>query len=515
MGNLGMKLKSILACLLLAVVGGVWWWVWHDLPKAAAQEGPVARTSTAREPRVQTMKGARAGKRLTPEAGDYETRLNDMLVLSQLGGRARTMELFEQWANEDPKAAFEWATSSPSLGKYIFAAKAVEIMAARDLERAKEMFDTLPESYEKGNALTAISAELAKTDPEAALMYFKEKESGSYVGGALKIIGQAMARNDQDRALELLQQFRGYEGKMTGKIDPLFRHLDFLAGMVEGWGRRDFESMFRWADKLPSGEKIMALNNVGPLWVEFDPQTAMNYLTSLGEDGEATSAIEASLSAWGKLDPEAALQWLESSRLRKNPSYIQSVYRGWIIAQPVQATAALWMSGNEELREALAPDAFEQLLPNSPEEAAKLIPVMREQLQKDTRMEQMEWDARETALKQQLVEQWSYTDRKATEAWINSLDAGETRDMAIHSLIGYIADENPAGAMRWLEKIDDAGQREEIVFKVGAQWLYRDEEAGRQRLAELGVSEEKINRCIQLLDAIESGHLENFCGEEE
>lgn len=463
----------------------------------------MARTSAARESRAKTINGARAGKRLTPDADDYATRLTDMLFLSQFGGRDRTMELFEQWVKEDPEAAFEWAASLSS-GRFRFTAKVIEIMAARDLERAKEMFEALPESYENSGGLRAIVAEIAKKDPEAALTYFEDSDFGYLVEGVWKVIGAAMARDDESRALELLNEFSpSHEGDAATRkdIELMLRHRDLLGGIVEGWGRRDFDGLFRWADSLPNGQKIMAFETIGPLWMELDPKTAMNYLTTLGEDRDAAGAIQLSLRAWGKLDPQAARQWLESSRLPKNPFYTQSVYQGWIDAEPLQAMATLWMPGNEALREVHAPYACLQLVDRSPEEAAKLIPEIE-------RREQ-------SHVTEKLVEQWSYTDRKATEAWISSLDGGETRDVAIRSLVGYIADEDPAGAMRWLEKIDDVGLREEVIFKVGAQWLYRDEETGRQRLAELGVSESKIDDLGETLRSSADFDPSLFLGAEE
>jgi hypothetical protein len=153
------------------------------------------------------------------------------------------------------------------------------------------------------------------------------------------------------------------------------------------------------------------------------------------------------------------------------------------------------MPGNETLRKSLSHDAFDRLISNSPSEAAKVIAEM---------------DAKDADhLREKLVEQWSYTDRKGAEAWITSLNKGEARDSAIYSLIGYIADEDPAGTMRWLERIDDPDKREGALENAGIQWLYRDEETGRQRLIEFGLSNEKIDQGMEQIEAIKNGYLSN------
>jgi hypothetical protein len=335
-----MKRWTVTACLLLAVVCGVWWSALKRLPESSEREGESPRTSAGREPRVRTADGARMGKRLPPDANDYETRLHDMILLSVLGGRDRMMELFERWAKEDPEVAFKWATS-PARADDPFAAKAVEIMVERDFERAKEMLETLPASREKASSLAAIVSEIAKSDPEAALAYFNKNDVGFYVNDTWRIIGESITRTDEKLALKLLSPTSGDGRTMRSSIANYLNEMDLLAGIAEGWGRRDFEGMFRWADKLPNEEKIMAFQAAGPLWVESDPATAMNYLSVLAEEASASSAFALSLQAWGKLDPQAALQWLESSRVANDGFHSSCIYRGWLESDPLQAMAAL------------------------------------------------------------------------------------------------------------------------------------------------------------------------------
>ena len=106
-------------------------------------------------------------------------------------------EVAEQWAEKDPQAVIEWGASLPESAQADVYSEALDEWTERDPLAASEYLASMPSSAAKDSAVEGFATELAKTDPESAVVWAQTIGNESLRAEALTDVAQNWFRQDQ------------------------------------------------------------------------------------------------------------------------------------------------------------------------------------------------------------------------------------------------------------------------------------------------------------------------------
>jgi len=106
-------------------------------------------------------------------------------------------EVAEQWAEQDPQAVIEWGANLPETAQADVYSEALDEWTERDPLAASEYLASMPASAAKDSAVEGFATELAKNDPESALVWAQTIGDESLRNEALTDVAQSWYRQDQ------------------------------------------------------------------------------------------------------------------------------------------------------------------------------------------------------------------------------------------------------------------------------------------------------------------------------
>ena len=107
-------------------------------------------------------------------------------------------------------------------------------------------------------------------------------------------------------------------------------------------------------------------------------------------------------------------------------------------------------------------------------------------------------DARASAT-QALASRWVNYDAVSASEWIGSLPGGKSRDLAVSSLVGGIADTDPAMAFEWANTTQEETTRSSLLERSLQSWRQLDPEAARTTILNTDWPEETKTRWLEKL----------------
>jgi hypothetical protein len=477
-----MKFRSAFAALLVfAVLGG--WWAWKHSPSSGGgMFDGLGNPFSQRSSRASFAADANKRVTLSSQSLGYQTQLDDMRVLIRLGGQNRLKELLLEWTQVDPHAAFQWAKGLADEENEFYenelCAKVIKAVAATDPVKAQTMLASCPDLEDGDAVIAAIVQKLGETDPESAWRYLSSVPIDDKAAASWKVLGSAMVRHDLPRALKFLEEvtIREKEPVNRSNLDYFLCRILLLDGISNEWARKDLEAALQWAGDLPSEEKPYALKAICPVWVLSDPQAAFEFL--LKDEDSNGIAIDETFRAWGEKDPASALRFIDDRSLNSSELFLSTVYKQWAKSNPSEALADARTRGDSEVREEAIRHVFDQLLHHAPQDAPALL-------------SDMHGSARASATVDLIYVQ-SVSDPAAAMKLLSELNPPALRRLAGGGLATLIADEHPDLATELLMTLKHSDSDEGYMEYVALQWLYRNEEAGKKRLLNMGIPEKTI-----------------------
>lgn len=251
--------------------------------------------------------------------------------------------------------------------------------------------------------------------------------------------------------------------KEPGQTARLQSLLDYYAGLDPD----QFELEAEKIDDLPFSERMIASYLLFSRWAEIDPEAALAYANTMGRGGFMVRPTI--LQSWASTDPRGAARYYED-----NPREFMMMggFRGrdgggnaagqiaaeWAKQNPQEALE--WAQGLEGRdADAAVGSIFRQLAGEDPARAAQLAAGLTD-------------EQREGAYRS-IAREWGGKDFAATEAWLNTLPAGE-RDAAMAEAVRGLAGDDPQRAAGELGKITNEEVRLEAIRSVAANLTRAD-----------------------------------------
>lgn len=279
----------------------------------AASKRANRATSTeeiARRPgasnRIQSLMEFYAG--LTPSQLEEEARklenlpMNERIMASFL--------LFGRWAETDPTAAMAFSNTMGFAGGFV-RPTILQGWASVDPASAAKYYSSNPREFammgmfgggrgpmggQGGSAI--IASEWAKQDPAAALAWANSLTSEK--GQALSSVVGEVAKTDPKKASEMLAGLTG---------DDLGRAYSSVAAQ---YGATNFSEAQAWIKTLPADEQASALAAAIGGLSNTDPEAASRQVAQLPEGDERDRAVSDIVQDWARVNPQAAADFLKT-----------------------------------------------------------------------------------------------------------------------------------------------------------------------------------------------------------
>ncbi len=249
--------------------------------------------------------------------------------------------LMRVWASADDRAAIAWLVAmSPSVDRRQLALAVLDVLG-HDPRSVARVAAGLPASDRSGLemdvlllraendpagvlrtlmamdesvrvfALSRIAPVITRSDPRQALTVASAIEDASVRGLAMNLLLSAWAEADPEAMFTMLESLYADHDES----DPVMRYLrsgGSLLGMFQRIADGDPERLLRLADQFPSSLRGQAHRAALQAMATTNPQGAIARIDLLPLGQERSSLMNSIASAWGRMDPRAALAWARS-----------------------------------------------------------------------------------------------------------------------------------------------------------------------------------------------------------
>lgn len=184
-----------------------------------------------------------------------------------MGGQAGAGIIASEWARQDPEAALAWANSLTT---------------------------------EKGQALSSVVGEVAKTDPKKAAEMLAGA-TGDNLGDAYRAVASQYGAANFSEAQAWIRTL------------PADDQARALASAIGGLSNNDPEAASKQLAQMEAGEsRDRALANVVEDWARVNPQAAADFVKQQDSEEAQRGALRELMPAWVAQNPAAALTYANS-----------------------------------------------------------------------------------------------------------------------------------------------------------------------------------------------------------
>jgi hypothetical protein len=267
---------------------------------------------------------------------------------------ADALELYTEWAQNDPYSAIAEAISLGEAGGHI-RHRVMQVWARQDPIAAAQYFSanrsafiqTGPQGGTLGNlgtpaaAARTIAAEWAATDPDAALAWAKTLPPEDH---ALRSAIGSIAERSPTAAADALTRL------------PAEAQAPCANEIAKSWAKQNYADAKAWIDRLPAGNQEAARLHALQGLIESNPKAAAQELTAQTSPGLQHNLATSLARTWAQQDPRAAAEWLRTPASQS----IQSLAAGPIVEALARKDAqAAWqlvqgMAGSDAYDPSLA-----------------------------------------------------------------------------------------------------------------------------------------------------------------
>lgn len=325
------------------------------------------------------------------------------------------------------------------------------------IERLIASGANLQQSREFGSAIRA----LAKSDPEAATLYFGQIRSVDAKRNVGWAIAGELARRDPDAALAWAR-----ENELT---DYPFLQMNVLQAIASDDPQRAMDM----ALALPNSEtKSRLVSQVIQGIAHHSPTDAIAYLDEIENPRQKEAAGQQLLQTWIQTDAGAAMDWVFSQDKETRTLLLQTAQHA-LVDRDVETAIRILPRLDESTRNQMKRQIAERLaITASPAEALSFI-------------RQFEAEPGYGQLQAALIAGVAHSDVYAARQLADQLPVGEARDYAYSNIISHQARANPAEATRWLENVDTPHIRGTIAGEIATAWYEIDPGAANRWVSSL------------------------------
>ena len=286
----------------------------------------------------------------------------------------------------------------------------VEDGSPQSIERAKEIYEKLPEGPQRFSELRLLAFSWGQSDPESALQW----------------------SNNLD----------GFDKKIG------------IGSVLDSWARNDSESAIAWAKENFEGEDNPYYPAIVSGMSENDLVGASQLMTTLPYGRTRGRAASILVEKTWQMGEEAAIDFADNlpEGSIKNFAFGEIAKK---IAKDDLGRAVEWVNKMDEsdVKVRVSEDVAERWAKNSPAEAAEWVSHMQEGEARSKSMEKV-------------VTQWARKDPTATAEWLNQFSSGELMDEPIQCFIREVARKDPDTALTWAQSITDEQRRKKVEADV-------------------------------------------------
>lgn len=434
-------------------------------------------------------------------AGKAPEKAAELVLAFKLKGSVEA--LAEQWALQDPAAAFRWLQKLPrGFAAAMHNMEDLIIQAWRQHPALTEAaLDSLPKDKFRRRLLNQMELAKALADPRAAmeqalalppgyarlaklnaaLLAAKEKNEhslslriGEELGwrfpeplrnelqtvnadGAWKDALQDLAKTDPARALTSAWKVGEYD-KSTAK------------SIVESWSRQDPEAAFRAVMAAPPDHLVEAGETVAREWAKQNPSTARQAWEDMTPDSPARMTVLNGLTqGTTEHDPAGSLAWVTTLPEADRKVALAVLFPAWPATDRVALKDEFLRRPDLQNLPGFTEGLFASIPKNSREAAVELVPLMP-------------LGAEAGRLVSQFSSEWTQEDPTAASAWLDTLAAGPLKDSAIAGLAGSLVwhEEKPGAAFVWADTIQDPAKRLATLTQIVDRWKQDAPDEARQ-----------------------------------
>jgi hypothetical protein len=339
---------------------------------------------------------------------------------------------------------------------------------------------------------------------------FNDLPINSRNGGALGMFFQAWAELDGKAALE--GAFRIQDaGFRRSAINTVLHSMSAAVAPETAALLRDYRD-----PQMSDEYQAEFMDAVISRWADIDPAAAAEFLeqSNLANSPLSGGTRNSVAWAWGTMDPQAALSWIDRHSDEYNESLFDSVVTGWSRNDPASAMAYvaqhLDRPGAIEAAASVAIEVFNHD-PNAATSWVRQLPNSEARANAEDRIASV-WTSKDPAAAAQWAQQlaiddqttalvtvariWAVQDWDGTRSWLNTL-AGDARDMAVAGAVTYTG-VPPAETLPVALSINNPQTRIHAVEGIVSSWAATDREAAATWVNGSGLSREEKQQLLSL-----------------
>ncbi len=249
--------------------------------------------------------------------------------------------ILETWVKANPSAAIEWAeTNFKGIEPNPYTQGLIKGLAPTNPALATQLLESLPFSKERHESLTFLIDQFSSENPETGFVWLASITDESLKKSATQRLVTALATEHPSSLAELV----------TSTESPVVRNQALLT-LGKILSDNDFDQAKIWVSTLPLEKRVFATQGLVHSLVKEDSANALEWVTQLQhEDGYQALLISyviaansegvfedsltqlaniennefqtrqytKSLTDWYNVEPEAALEWLNTNEVPKN-----------------------------------------------------------------------------------------------------------------------------------------------------------------------------------------------------
>ena len=394
---------------------------------------------------------------------DPKAALAGALQLPANRNRDMALEsVIRAWTGNDPQGLLAWAgTQGEGATRNTAIKSAIGTLSKEDPVQAMGLVANLTNVSLRSNLTVSIAGEWAQDDPKSAADWVLQNTGGDTLRKSLKSIIDPLSSTDPQSAVALLTKMPGGGGTQIAAVQEI----------AKNWAEIDPQADLNWLKYLNdntgtgpvSAVKSAAETNVVATWAKNDPNAALAYVESLGQDNPLYNAMITGIaSARASLDPVSAADWIESiPNTDARNAAITNVMTQMVSAEPQLAVGLAKTLPPGPAQDAAFGKVISTWTAIDPSAAADSLAL----LQPGPAL---------TSATQTVAANWIQSDPEAAGKWINSLPQGDPRDVAAREESKALTGVDFSAAFNWATSITDVQMRAQQGRAVAVSWARTD-----------------------------------------
>ncbi|MCH6255673.1 hypothetical protein MLD52_03890 [Puniceicoccaceae bacterium K14] len=402
-------------------------------------------------------------------------------------GAKRENLLWPNSPSDDAEIAASHVESLPVVGRATMGTL-FEGIAIQDFESIVRAAASSSDDLERESLLRVLVSEWAKKAPLAAIEFAQEiKRDDLMYEGLLR-----MSQLNTDDALNWIEGNVGkagqrryltmavYQGMATKDPEEAIARVEqlpagsqrdeLLSIAVNQWAKQDIQASFDWLERVELTPHFSSIySEMMGKYIEQDPLLAASLVSDMNSSENKLSFASQVACELADQDLGYALEWVQALDGEEKKYALMGVLDRWASSSDASAALNYILEQPDEpgYQNLLETVAF-KMSHNRPEELAAAMVSMNE--------------SNQIYVAQQLASVYSADDPEKCNEWLDSIQPGRVRDVAVESALKTYAYSNSSLAFRLSESINSEALRKEQMRNVLTIWMHIDFEVAEQAL---------------------------------